>query len=196
MVKNRALALGSSLLIAISTVASAQGAPPERALRGRGAAVERPAKAARAAAKDAKAAQGRGGAGDQQALARQLRQAFSGVVRKKLNLTDDQARQLQASDRKFTQQRNQVLQSERQARLGLKAAMEDSSGTRDQAKIDQYMQQLVAAQHRRADILEAEQKEMAGYLTPLQRAQYQALHEQLNKRIAQYRQGITPTPQP
>jgi Spy/CpxP family protein refolding chaperone len=110
-----------------------------------------------------------------------------------LNLNDDQARQLQASDRKFTQQRNQVLQSERQARLGLKAEM-DSNGTRDQAKIDGYMQQLVAAQHRRADILEAEQKEMSGYLTPLQRAQYQALHEQLNKRVVQLRQNAPPTP--
>ncbi|MEO6879252.1 MAG: hypothetical protein ABI205_12280, partial [Gemmatimonadaceae bacterium] len=105
---------------------------------------------------------------------------------------DEQARQLQASDRRFTQQRNQVLQSERQARLGLKAAMADTSGERDQSKIDQYMSQLVEAQHRRADILEAEQKEMAEYLTPLQRAQYQALHEQLNKRITQLRQSTPP----
>jgi hypothetical protein len=188
----RLLALGSSLLIVLASVAPAQSAESTtvRPLRARGAGavrMEKPGKAARVAA------QGRGGAGNQQALARQVRQAFAGVVRKKLSLNDDQARQLQQSDRKFTQQRNQVLQSERQARLGLKAAMEDSSGARDQTRIDQYMSQLVQAQHRRADILEAEQKEMAGYLTPLQRAQYQALHEQLNKRITQLRQADPPT---
>ncbi len=187
----RTLALGASLLAALAVAAPAQRAEstPVRPPRDRGAVVARPEKPNKAARI---AAQGAAG-GSQQALARQVRQAFAGVVRQKLNLNDDQARQLQASDRRFTQQRNQVLQSERQARLGLKAAMEDSTGERDQGKIDQYMSQLVEAQHRRADILDAEQKEMAGYLTPLQRAQYQALHDQLNKRITQLRQSNPPT---
>jgi hypothetical protein len=186
------LMLASALVIGSSSLAAAQRGESTvpRPQRGR-AAVPRAEKEARGG----KAARAQAVAGgDQQALARQVRQAFAGVVRKRLNLTDDQARQLNATERRFNQQRNQVLQSERQARLGLKAAMQDSSGTRDQAKIDEYMSQLVQAQHQRADILEAEQKEMSGYLTPFQRAQYQALHEQLNKRITQLRQSAPPVP--
>jgi Spy/CpxP family protein refolding chaperone len=187
----RALILGSALVIGASSIGSAQRGESSSA---------RPLRPRAAARVEKGLREGKGGgaqgavAGNQQALARQLRQAFAGVVRKRLNLNDDQARQLNATERRFNQQRNAVLQSERQARLGLKAAMQDSSGTRDQAKIDQYMNQLVQAQHRRADILEAEQKEMSGYLTPFQRAQYQALHEQLLKRVNQMRQGAPPTP--
>ncbi|HEY4217608.1 MAG TPA: Spy/CpxP family protein refolding chaperone [Gemmatimonadaceae bacterium] len=190
---SRALTLASGLIISASTLALAQGADAgtARPLKGRGAAV-RPEKAPR----QAKAAAAAGNTAQQQRLARQIRQAFAGRVRQRLNLNDTQSQQLSATEKRFNQQRNVVLQSERQARLGLKAAMQDSSGTRDQTKINQYMDQLVQAQHRRADILEAEQKEMAGYLTPYQRAQYQALQQQLNKRITQFRQDGSPNEPP
>jgi len=119
----------------------------------------------------------------QQALAKRVRQAFAGVVRTRLNLNDDQARQLQTTDQRFQKQRNQIGREERQTRAALAAALADSAGTPDQAKISQYMDQLIQVQHRRADLLEAEQKELGGFLTPLQRAQYLALREQLNRRV-------------
>jgi hypothetical protein len=169
----KALSVATGTLLALSAVLPAQTRQAERAS----------VQAERAAARGTA---GRGG--NQQALAIQVRQAFAGVVRRKLNLNDDQARQLQATQQRFQQQRNDVQRSEKAARLGLKAAMEDSTVAPDQTKIGQYMDQLVQAQHRRADILEAEQRELSGYLTPLQRAQYQALHEQLNKRIQQMQQ--------
>ena len=83
---------------------------------------------------------------------------------------------------KFEQQRRVLNVDERQARLALKAAMEDSAG-RDQSKISQSLDQLVAAQRRRADLLEAEQKELATFLTPFQRAQYLSLQERLVRRL-------------
>jgi len=55
----------------------------------------------------------------------------------------------------------------------------------DQNKIAQYMDQLTQAQRRRADILAAEQKELSGVLTPLQRAKLLALREQLTQRVMQ-----------
>jgi Spy/CpxP family protein refolding chaperone len=135
-----------------------------------------------------------GGQANQQALARQVRQEFAAVVRRQLNLTDDQARQLQSVDGRFRQQRNTLLRDERQVRLGLAAAMRDSTTPPDQAKIAQYMDQLVQAQHRRATLLEAEQKELSAFLTPLQRAKYQSLNEQLIQRIRQMRQNARTGP--
>ena len=41
---------------------------------------------------------------------------------------------------------------------------------------------------KRADLLEAEQKELSTFLTPLQRAQYLGLKEQLDRKILQLRQ--------
>jgi protein CpxP len=133
--------------------------------------------------------QGAPGAAGQQALARQVRQRFAVVIRRQLNLTDDQARQLQTVEQRYQQQRNGLLRDERATRLGLAASMQDTAGTPDQPKIARYLDDLVQEQHRRAALLDSEQKDLAAFLTPLQRAKYQALHEQLNQRIRQMRQG-------
>ena len=48
----------------------------------------------------------------------------------------------------------------------------------------------------RTGIREAEQKELGGFLTPLQRAKYQALHDQLNRRVQEMKKngGVTEPP--
>lgn len=135
-----------------------------------------------------------------QALQRQVRDAFAKVVRKQLNLNDDQMRSLQRVDAKFEQQRRGLLREERQTRLDLGAAMADSSP--DQSRIAKQLDALVQSQRNRADLLEAEQKELSTFLTPLQRAQYFAMKERLNRRLQQIvqgdstagRGGVPPTP--
>lgn len=130
----------------------------------------------------------RGGSlGEQQMLQRQVRQAFAKAVRRQLNLSDEQMGKLQSVDFKFERQRVALLRDERQARLGLKAAMDDS-GSVDQAKVDAYLSQLVKAQRTRADLLEGEQKELAGFLNPLQRAKYFSMKERLNRRMQELAQ--------
>ena len=191
------------LVVAVSGVAAGQGTGGESAAR---AAVRadgvrprqggggRGARAAARAAQDPAAA-------NRQALARQVRQAFNGVVRRELDLNDQKWRQLQTVERRYQQQKAQVQRDEKDARVGLKAAMEDTArtGGADQARISQYLDQLVQAQHRRAELLDAEQKDLASFLTPLQRAKYQALREQLNSRVQAIRRGAAPgapPPQP
>jgi len=146
------------------------------------------------------AARAAGRANGQQPLAKELRQRFAGVIQKQLNLSDESARRLAAVDKKFEQQRVQLRRDEREARLGLQAALADSSNV-DQTKISQYMDQLTQGQRRRADILEAEQKELATFLSPLQRAKLQGLREQLTQRVRQLQQqngggrrGLQPPP--
>jgi periplasmic protein CpxP/Spy len=126
-------------------------------------------------------------------------------VRRQLNLDAGKMQQLQRVDQKYEQQRRQVLKSEREARLNLKTAMQDSTGHPDQDKIAQYMDQLVHGQRQRADLLEGEQKELAGFLSPLQRAQYFALKERVTRKLMELRtdsaagrggQPRTPPPAP
>jgi Spy/CpxP family protein refolding chaperone len=139
------------------------------------------------AAKRAEAARGAGRAGPQQPLVRELRQRFNGVVQKQLNLSDANARRLESVDRQFQQQRAQLNREAKEARLGLRAALADSTNL-DQAKIGEYMDELTREPRRRADILEAEQKELATFLTPVQRAKLQGLREQLAQRVKQIQQ--------
>ncbi len=128
---------------------------------------------------------------DRQALERQVRQAIARVVRRQLNLTDVQMQTLQRTDGKYDQQRRTLNRDEHATRLGLKAAMADSAGP-DQDKIARYMDALVQAQHRRADLLEAEQKELSTFLTPMQRAQFLALREQLTRRLQAIQRDTRP----
>jgi hypothetical protein len=124
---------------------------------------------------------------ERQMLQRQVRQAFAKAVRRQLNLNDDQMRKLQSVDLKYERQRFALLRDERQARVGLKGVMDDSTSV-DQAKVDAYLSQLVKAQRTRADLLEGEQKELAGFLSPLQRAKYFAMKERLNRRMQELAQ--------
>jgi Spy/CpxP family protein refolding chaperone len=126
-------------------------------------------------------------AAQRQALEGRVRQALAGVVRKQLGLNDEQMQKLQRVDQKYDQERRAMLRGERQARQALRVAMQDS--TPDQAKIAHDMDDLVAAQHRRADILGNEQKELSGFLTPLQRAKYQALRERLTRTLQNVQRG-------
>ena len=124
---------------------------------------------------------------ERQLLQRQVRQAFAKAVRRQLNLSDDQMRKLQSVDLKFERQRIALLRDERQARFGLKTVMDDSANV-DQAKVDGYLSQLVKAQRTRADLLESEQKELAAFLNPLQRAKYFSMKERLNRRMQELAQ--------
>ena len=119
---------------------------------------------------------------ERQALQRRVREAFSGVVRRELKLDASQMQTLLRVDQKYQQQRRALQREERETRLNLRAVMVDSTA-RDQDKIAQYLDRLVQGQRKRADLIEAEQKEFATFLTPLQRAQYFALRERMDRRV-------------
>lgn len=171
------------LLIGAGTIASAQ--------RPDGAAPLRPGKAARINQQG-----GRGGrdgqpplSPNQQMMIRRVRQAFGGVVKRELNLNDEQLQRVTQVDDKYQLQRNQLNKGERETRQGLKQALEDTVNAPDQGKVAAYMDRLVESQRQRAEILANEQKEFAqAGLTPVQRAKYFALRDQLQKRVAEMRQ--------
>ena len=85
---------------------------------------------------------------------------------------------------KYERQRRQLFQQQRQNRLALKAAMLDTAST-NQTQISQHMDRLLQLERQRVDLLDAEQKDLAAFLTPLQRAKYQALQEQVRRRVEQ-----------
>jgi hypothetical protein len=122
------------------------------------------------------------------ALERQLRQALARVTRRQLGLDNAKMAQLMRVDQKFERQRRSLAQRQRQTRLALRAAMADSSSDA-QTTIAQQLDTLLSLERQRIDMLEAEQKELANFLTPLQRAKYQALQERVRRRLEELRIG-------
>jgi hypothetical protein len=125
---------------------------------------------------------------ERQAAIRLIRQAMNRKYRVSLGLNDQQMRTLNQTNQRYERQRNDLLKSERETRQSLRAAMVDTGAARDQTKIAGYIDQLALAQHKQADLQDAEQKELSTFLTPLQRAQYLGLKEQLDRKILQLRQ--------
>jgi hypothetical protein len=129
---------------------------------------------------------------DRVMLRQQVHQAWVRQVRKQLSLNDQQMRTLNQVNGKYDRQRAEVFRDERQARLGLKAAMEDTTAADQNARVEQQMNVLVQAQRRRADLFESEQKELAGFLTPLQRARFTVMQERLAAQLQKLGRDATP----
>ncbi len=133
-------------------------------------------------------------AAERQEAQRQIRQAMNRAFRNRLNLNPTQLRTLVATDQKYDRQRGQLQRDEVQTRRALLNVMRDTTAAPDQAKVSQYIDQLTQSQHKRADLLDAEQKELSTFLTPLQRAQYLSLKERMTKQIDQLNQQTRPSP--
>lgn len=180
----------SALLWSFVIAASAAGVSES-------ASAQRPGVAARKEARRPAKAEAPGDrAARQQRLAGQVREAFHRVVKQRLNLTDDQARRLKEVDDRYEAQRAEVAKDEREARQSLRAALAATAGSTDQAKVDENMARVMKAQRRRSEILEAEQKELGVFLTPVQRAKYFALRDNFARRIQQVRQNGRGGPPP
>lgn len=130
---------------------------------------------------------GRGRRGDGQAMAA-ARQAIERLIRTQVQPTDAQMQQLRAIDQRFEPQRMTLNRDEAQVRRQLRQAMMDTTNV-DQNRIGQLVDRMVAFPGRRAALMEEESKAIAGVLTPLQRARYHAIQEQLRRRIEQGRGG-------
>lgn len=123
-------------------------------------------------------------------------QRLAVIVQKRLGLTDEQSAKLRATTGRFAQQRQQLMLREREARrtLRMQTALGDSA---DQRAIAQQLDALVSMQQRRVQLVADEQKELAAFLTPLQRAQFLALQERAFRAAQQQRQkraGQDPLP--
>lgn len=119
-------------------------------------------------------------------LERQVRQRIARVVQERLALTDAQMQRLEATNRRFEERRRTLLEAEREARRELRAQLE--AGDRaDQKRVSELLDRLLSCQDQRLALVREEQRELAGYLTPVQRAKYLVLQDQLRRRVEEMR---------
>jgi hypothetical protein len=119
-------------------------------------------------------------------LEQRFQQMLFQMTRRRVGLTDAQMNQLVPINRRFEQQRRQLQRQERETRLSLRDAMRDTAQV-DQAHISGFLDKLVQLQRQRVGLFEQEQRDLAQFMTPLQRARYTALQEQVRRRVEQLR---------
>jgi Spy/CpxP family protein refolding chaperone len=115
--------------------------------------------------------------------ASQFRQRMAQMVKRQLGLTDSQLVLLGAVNQKYEQKRFLLLQQERELRITIRAEVLRGDQA-DQKLIAKLLDQMIAVQQQRLQILQSEQKDLSAFLTPSQRAQYLGIQEQVRKRLA------------
>jgi len=124
-------------------------------------------------------------------LEMQVRRNFGRIVRQGVGLSDVQMRRLVPVTQRYEQQRRQLQIQERDARTSLRAIV-GGGQSGDSAQVSQLLQALIDVQKRRVQILEAEQRDLAMFMTPMQRARFMAAQEQFRRRVEQMRQRRVP----
>jgi hypothetical protein len=117
-----------------------------------------------------------------QRLEQQVRQQFWKAAKNRIGFTDDQMAKLEQTSLRFDQRRKALAQAERAQRVAMRREIMADSAV-NQTALAGALDQLQQIQHRRADMLADEQKEYATFMTPLQRAKFLGLQEQVRKRM-------------
>jgi len=120
-------------------------------------------------------------------LEQQFRERLARVVRNQLNLDDAQMERLRQVNTRMERQRTQLLREERQVRMSLRREVL-ASDSADQAKVSQLLSDALRIQRRRLDLVEEEQRALSEFMTPVQRAKYFAIQDELRRRLEDIRQ--------
>jgi uncharacterized protein (DUF927 family) len=113
-------------------------------------------------------------------LEQQLRQRMAAVTQQRLALTDAQMSQLEQSNSRFAPQLTQLIANEKETRRQLR--MELTSTTPNQQHVSTLIDQTISLQKQRVALVESEQRDLARFMTPVQRAQYVALQTEFRRR--------------
>jgi hypothetical protein len=118
--------------------------------------------------------------GSRPALEQQFRERVAKLAQQRIGLTDAQMAQLQQSNARFAPQLNQVAAQEREIRRQLRVEM--TATAPNQQHVSTLLDQSLQLQRQRISVVEAEQKDLARFMTPVQRARYLALQQQFRRR--------------
>jgi len=119
--------------------------------------------------------------GNRAALEQQFRERTAKLTKERLGLTDAQLGRLETTNARFAPQFRQLGVQEREIRQQLRQEMM-AGNSANQQRVSDLLDGAIRLQKQRIGIVEAEQKELAGFLTPVQRARYIALQSQFRKR--------------
>lgn len=171
------IALLACLTSSALTSVQAQGGPPGSAPRGRAGA---------ARLDDAQRGQ----------LERRLQERINQVVRVRLALTDDQFDKLRAVASRVEEERRALRNEEMTTRFAMRQELLAGEKA-NEARVAELLDRMPRFERRRLDLMEQEQRELAKFLSPTQRARYIGLQDELRRSmqdLQRRRMGIDGAP--
>ena len=121
-------------------------------------------------------------------LEAELRRGFARAVRQRVGLSDDQMRRLVPITQKHATERARIQLDEREARMELGRILRDSVSA-DTTRVAGLLATLLDVQKRRVQLMEQEQKDLATVMTPVQRARFLSLQEQVRRQMEERRRS-------
>jgi periplasmic protein CpxP/Spy len=121
-----------------------------------------------------------------QMLEQRLRERTGEVVQRRLGLSDTQMRQLQSANQQFEARRSQLLTREREIRRSLRSELMLGEKA-NQNKVGQLLDETFNIERQRLDLVQSEQRELAKFLTPVQRAKLFGLQNEMRRRTQELR---------
>jgi Spy/CpxP family protein refolding chaperone len=115
------------------------------------------------------------------ALEQQFRAQSAKLAQERLGLTDAQLAQLEQTNARFSPQMNDLVSQERDTRRQLRVEMTRGNQA-NQQHVSDLLDKSIQLQKQRIALVETEQKDLARFLTPTQRAGYIALQAQFRMR--------------
>ncbi len=118
-----------------------------------------------------------------QQLRKQIRQRWYEHVRTTLALSDEQATKLQGTEQRFEEQRQPLRARQREINQTLNGEL--AAGTPNQERVKQLINERQENQRKLQELNRSEDREMQGFLTPVQRARYQEERRKFQERVAE-----------
>jgi Spy/CpxP family protein refolding chaperone len=119
-------------------------------------------------------------------LEQSVKQRLAMVVQRQLSLTDEQMRRVSDINQKYEARRMELLRRDHEARVTLRRELIDSAAPNEE-RVGQLLQEMGRIQHERLDLVDAEQADLARFLSASQRARYLGIQEQMRRRIEPFR---------
>lgn len=117
-----------------------------------------------------------------QQLEQQVRRSFWRAAKMRIRFSDDQMLRLEQTSRRYDERRRALAQEERAHRVALRREILADSAA-DQTTISASLEELHQLQRQRLELQADEQKDYAAFMTPLQRAKFLTLQEQVRRRM-------------
>ena len=113
-------------------------------------------------------------------MERRLQERIEERVRQELNPTDEQFTRLRDVASKMEGERRALRNEEMTTRFALRQELL-AGDKADESKVAEFLERMPRYERRRLDLMEREQRELAKFLTPSQRARYIGLQDELRR---------------
>ncbi len=120
-------------------------------------------------------------------IEQQLQRRIGQIMKERLALTDEQLTQLEAVTMRLERERRAVRGEDFRIRTALRAQLLSGDSASNDV-VAELLDRMPRVERRRIELMETEQRELAQFLTPIQRARFLGLQEEIRRNMEQIRE--------